>query len=173
MSERNVLTKDSVNEWAKQLCKPSRPLRATGVDPSKRKALELCFLIDCSKSMDEWIKKVHSSLNQLHDKIDCDSLRLSFIGYRGIFEHDRFVIQPFTEDRETFEYFVSTIKAKGSEQLPADVLGGLKMCLHQDWTKEAVKKVIMISKSSEALVYYEGTDMQVSDLMKDFAEKNV
>lgn len=40
--------------------------------------------------------------------------------------------------------FIASVPAEGGDDIPEDVVGGLKLLLMQDWTAEASKKVFLI-----------------------------
>lgn len=71
-------------------------------------------------------------------------IRVGFVGYRDHKDTERFTILPFTEDLEAVKAHINKTHAEGGGDMPEDVVGGLKMCLNQDWTEEATKKVFLI-----------------------------
>jgi hypothetical protein len=93
----------------------------------------------------------------------------------------------FTEDIHALKVFLETFDAKSMEtkiDRPEDVQGGLKLSLMQDWTEEAVKRVVLICDAPghgyykseyDTDNYPRGTpDMpSLKTLMKEFAKKNI
>ena len=73
------------------------------------------------------------------------SIRVAFVGYRDIKDNRRFEVKSFTDDINQLKTFISKVKADGGADLPEDMQGGLKLCLHQDWTEEAIKRTVLIT----------------------------
>ena len=71
--------------------------------------------------------------------------RVSVVGYRDIKDARRFEVMPFNEDTEEVKKFIGAIKAEGGKDMPEDMQGGLKVCLQQDWTEEAIKRVVIMT----------------------------
>lgn len=169
---------------------PETQLRKTGADVNEAPTLELSLLLDCTSSMSSWIDKVKNSLNKIIQKAiqECEdagnlSCRISFIGYRDFGHKMRFEVAGFTDNVGNVMDMISRVKAYGNGDVPEDMQGGLKMCLHQDWTEEAVKRVILITDApphgqefhDTRDDYPEGSPdgFKIEDLMKEFAKKDI
>lgn len=84
-------------------------------------------------------------------------VRVSLIGYRDVLDKGRFMELEFTQDIGIVKGFLKTFHATTMEQnvdRPEDMAGALKLALMQDWTFEAVKRVVVIS-DAPAHGYYE------------------
>ena len=108
--------------------------------------VELCFLIDCTWNMDPWLKQLEQTLpqvikNTIQECFMDTGLRfkVSIVGYRDIEHQIRFEVQPFSENVEEVANFVGKLKPQVGNDKPEDMQGGLKICLLQDWTEEAIK----------------------------------
>ncbi len=105
----------------------------------KAEKVDLCFMIDCTGSMKPYIDKVKSTLNNIVNKLKLKfssfELRLSFVGYRDHFDQEnRVTYLKFVDNIETFQEFLSNIKAKGGQDQAEDVIGGLEQVNKLEWT---------------------------------------
>lgn len=73
------------------------------------------------------------------------SIRISFVGYRDINDKNIFYHLPFNTDVGLVKEVIGRVKADGGDDIPEDVQGGLKMALMQDWTEEAIKRIVLIT----------------------------
>ncbi len=109
-------------------------------------AVDICFLIDCTGSMDKYIDEVKTVINRGLEKLrkvfENIDLRFSFVGYRdysfqlpaGLIEFppdqpktridSEYLILPFTNDYNQFYEFVNSIKTGGGGDTCEDVFGG-------------------------------------------------
>ena len=104
--------------------------------------------------MKPWIERAKQTLNEVIDEVQkqCQDdeggelkIRVCFVGYRDHKDDERFSILPFQEDIQGVKDFMTKVVAEGGKDFPEDVVGGLKMCLMQDWTEEASKKVFFVT----------------------------
>ena len=114
--------------------------------------LELGLLLDCTSSMGSWIAKAKQTIHEIIDRAieECREdgslkCRVTFIGYRDIKDDRRFEVMPFNENIDEVKTFISAVNAQGGGDMPEDMQGGLKICLLQDWTEEAIKRVVIIT----------------------------
>lgn len=109
---------------------------------------------------------------------------MCFIGYRDHKDDERFSIMPFQDDVGMVKDFMTQVIAEGGKDFPEDVVGGLKMCLMQDWTEEATKKVFFVTDapchgkkfSGELDDHFpEGSPegLQLEDLMREYCKKDI
>lgn len=74
--------------------------------------------------------------------------------------------------------------AEGGKDFPEDVVGGLKMCLMQDWTEEASKKVFFVTDAPCHGKQFSGDlddhypdgspeGLSLEDLMREFCKKDI
>ena len=92
---------------------------------------------------------------------------------------------PFSENIEEVKTFISTVDAEGGADQPEDTQGGLKICLLQDWTQEAIKRVVLITDAPPHGRQYQNQNngdhypngspdgIQIEDLMKEFCKKEI
>jgi hypothetical protein len=70
--------------------------------------------MDCTASMQNWIDRAKETLIEIIDKVvkECEeddnlSVRMTFVGYRDINDHNIFEILPFTDDIAKVKAFIS------------------------------------------------------------------
>jgi len=129
-------------------------------------------------------------LNEIIDKVveECKEegnlkVRVCFVGYRDIKDHQRFTIKEFTDDIASVREFINGTLAQGGADTPEDLQGGLKLALHQDWTEEASKRVVIICDAPCHGRQYHSVDdsypngspdgLVLEDLMKEFCKKEI
>ncbi|GIQ86524.1 hypothetical protein KIPB_008395 [Kipferlia bialata] len=93
--------------------------------------VDLVFLVDCTGSMDPWIAAVKESIHFIHRSLLDDNNQLqvdvAFVRYTDYDVGDnRTTVLPFTHHLASFQAFVGAITAKGGDDGPEDVLGGLR-----------------------------------------------
>lgn len=107
---------------------------------------DLCFLVDCTGSMEGYIVEVKDKICAIVDGVSRTSknldLRLAFVGYRDFCdETDRLSTLPFGKDVEGLARFISGEIANGGGDAPEDVFGGLDAVLGLNW--EADTRVLI------------------------------
>jgi len=140
--------------------------------------------------MSSWIQRAKKTLAEIIDTTleECKSemnlkARIHVIGYRDYCDARRFEVKPFHEDVSEVKDFIGSLKAQGGGDTPEDIAGALKVCLMQDWTEEANKKVFMICDAPPHGKMYHNCDdsypegspcgNKIEDLMKEFKEKDI
>jgi len=83
--------------------------------------------IDAVKDMIVQVQNFVSSINRIV------SLNMAFCGYRDHSDSKQFEILEFTQSSQVFSDFVKGVKAKGGDDEPEDVLGGLMKACKLDW----------------------------------------
>ena len=74
--------------------------------------------------------------------------------------------------------------AEGGKDIPEDVVGGLKMCLMQDWTNDSIKKVFIIGDAPCHGKKYSGElddhfpdgspeGLSIEELMKEYCKLDI
>lgn len=103
-------------------------------------SVDLCFLIDCTGSMNIVINGVkdilHKIVNKLTSRFADLKIRCSFVGYRDHNDGDkRITLLPFTTNIDKFKSFVSGVEAvgHGNADICEDVFGGLEEVTKLDW----------------------------------------
>jgi len=151
VSKTTATTKiDKTKAIAKSVTKKTRK-SASKTDvaaTNSKRTLDLCLLMDCTSSMQEWIERSKETLHDIINNIKAENedlrVRVCFVGYRDIKDTERFCIKPFTEDLDDVKNFISNQKADGGRDWPEDVQGGLHKALQQNWEKDSVKQAFLI-----------------------------
>jgi len=110
--------------------------------------VDLCFLLDCTGSMDMWIDAVKNQISllskKLRDQFPSASFKFSFVRYTDFdVGSDRTTYLDFTSDISEFVEFVSKIRAGGGDDGPEDVFGGLHCALNSlTWSQTTTKVLI-------------------------------
>ncbi|CAF3906586.1 unnamed protein product [Rotaria sordida] len=98
-------------------------------------AIDLCFLMDCTGSMREYL---HATKTQIYQLTECIrqlySIKpnLAFVGYRDINENlDKL---DFTDDENIFQEFLTKIQAMGGDDTCEDVFSGLETVAQLSWS---------------------------------------
>ena len=100
--------------------------------------LDLAFMMDCTKSMNPYIRQTKNDILNIVDEIKAEygnKVRLGFVGYR---DHEngikRIAKFEFTEDVDAFKLYVKSVGTIGNRDKAEDVLGGLEATLSLAWS---------------------------------------
>jgi Alpha-kinase family/Zinc finger C-x8-C-x5-C-x3-H type (and similar) len=113
--------------------------------------VQLCFLMDCTGSMQPWIDHVKNAVFLLNQRLlaTCanGSLETACVAYTDydVSEDRRTKVSPFSTSRTTFKAFVGSIKASGGGDPPEDIFGGLHAVARLPWKEHTTKVVIHIA----------------------------
>jgi hypothetical protein len=132
MPKRSTTTTaiDTISK-TKAITKPKKYSKTLLNEPptSSGASLDLCLLMDCTSSMQEWIERSKETLHEIINNIKAQSkdlkVRVAFVGYRDIRDTERFCVAPFTSDLDKVKSFISKQVADGGRDWPEDVQGGL------------------------------------------------
>jgi hypothetical protein len=101
-------------------------------------AVKLCFVMDCTASMDPWIRTArHEILNiiehaeEMHPHAD---IQVAFVGYRDYGDDERVLVHDFSDVPALYAY-LSTVVAKGGDDGAEDVAGGFRQAQTLNWTR--------------------------------------
>lgn len=116
--------------------------------PSNTITVKICFLMDCTASMEPYIHHAKTRMveltNQVRTQHETARLLVSFIGYRDYGDHERLIEIPFQDARDTMEQ-IRNVSAEGGEDIAEDVAHGVERALHQDWSDANVKILFHIA----------------------------
>ncbi len=104
----------------------------------KAQLVDMCFLVDCTSSMEICIDEVKSNISKITKEVSKFfpdlKVRLAFVGYRDLDDGEyRFSILDFVEFIPTFESFVADVEAIGGADTCEDVFGGIDRALELNW----------------------------------------
>jgi hypothetical protein len=73
--------------------------------------LDMCVLMDCTSSMQEWIERSKETLHEIINNTRRTNpdlrVRVSFVGYRDIRDDVRFCVKPFSENLDEVKTYIS------------------------------------------------------------------
>ncbi|CAG8531940.1 17108_t:CDS:2 [Dentiscutata heterogama] len=102
--------------------------------------VDLCFVLDCTGSMEKYInaarksiRELIKSMNKVNPKI---KIWFGFCGYHDYNNNDNLQILEFTYSQKEFENFVTSVRAKGGDNVSEDVLGGLNKAIKMKWVHD-------------------------------------
>jgi len=98
--------------------------------------VDLCFVLDCTGSMESHISAVKDCIVKVTDYVTSinPSIKIwvGFCGYRDFSDgSDRLIVSDFTDSYAMFKAYVATVSAEGGDDAPEDVLGGLDAAVRQ------------------------------------------
>ena len=108
----------------------------------------MCFLIDCTGSMEPWIQ---AAKEQAQDMIQATrreqpdaEFQTAFVGYRDYGDEERFIVVDFTEPDNMLAR-VRDVHADGGCDAAEDVAGGLDRVWELNWWDADVRMVVHIA----------------------------
>lgn len=142
--KQTTTTAIDTSSKTKAIAKPKKYSKTLDKTPtSSGPSLDLCLLMDCTSSMQEWIERSKETLHEIINNIKVQSkdlkVRVAFVGYRDISDTERFCVAPFTSDLDKVKNFISKQVADGGRDWPEDVQGGLNQALKLDWQADSIK----------------------------------
>ncbi|KAJ3121640.1 hypothetical protein HK098_003497 [Nowakowskiella sp. JEL0407] len=111
-------------------------------------AIDLCFLVDCTASMESLIDTVrfelYNIIHALSSELQFETANVAFVGYRDFYnKHDQFVIRDFTSDLNEMRNFIANVKTFGNFDNAEDVIGGYDMAVNRiRWTQRNHKLIV-------------------------------
>ncbi|EFA75037.1 protein serine/threonine kinase [Heterostelium album PN500] len=111
--------------------------------------LDLCFLLDCTASMQPYIDRVKNDIALLYNNIVAKftnlDLQFAAVCYSDFDRGDKRTSSlPFTKSTNEFMMFLSNVVAAGGDDGPEDVFGGFKVVFENTWRKQSIKVLIHI-----------------------------
>ena len=102
--------------------------------------VDLCFMVDCTGSMDRYIAEVKGKIQDLVEDIrrKFTSLKLfiSFVGYRDHSDGaNRITFLDFSQSVPIFKEFVENVRVGGGGDEPEDVFGGIEQVCNLTWSR--------------------------------------
>ena len=123
-------------------------LTSVKVDEKKAQGVDLCFVLDCTKSMKDYIRmvmeKAQDIIKTLKSKFGGFSIRIAVLGYRDFFDKGRFEILDFRNDVEEVKKFLAGIEAIGGDDVAEDVNGAFQKLMKLSW-ESATRVVVHIA----------------------------
>lgn len=96
----------------------------------------------------QWIQRSKETLSTIIDQVVRENtnlqVRVAFVGYRDIGEHNRFSVMNFTKQVEMVQHFISKQEAEGGGDAAEDVQGAFNQALNLDWSPQSAKQIFHI-----------------------------
>ncbi|PKY15009.1 kinase-like protein [Rhizophagus irregularis] len=114
--------------------------------------VDLCFVLDCTDSMEPYIAAARDCILQVTNYIKHTNpsieLRVGFCGYRDHSDgHDRLQSLDFTDQYEQFTTYLQSVLPFGGDDIPEDVLGGLNEAIAKMNWKNGTRVLLHIGDS--------------------------
>ncbi len=110
--------------------------------------IDICFLMDCTGSMEPWIQAAKDQVRQIVDKTQQETtdaeVRVAFVGYRDYGDLQQFVVYDFLDDVDVMLDKIRAVHASGGDDIAEDVAGGLFHASQLQW-KGDVKTIFHIA----------------------------
>ena len=111
--------------------------------------VQLCFILDCTASMDPWIQAAKNQIMEIISKLRNEyseyRYEVALVGYRDYGDHERFIIRDFTEPKQIVN-ILKQIKADGGDDETEDVAGALEQVSRLSWKiKEGICSIFHIT----------------------------
>lgn len=96
--------------------------------------VQLCFVMDCTGSMQEWIDAARDQIWAIIEQTRHDvemglTFEVGFVGYRDFGDAEQYINIPFTRDIDDLRRRIQAIQADGGNDCAEDVAGGLMLAV--------------------------------------------
>jgi hypothetical protein len=123
--------------------------------------VKLCFLVDCTGSMGQWIQAAKDQIETIVEKTQQEyaksdlRFQVAFVGYRDYGDEVPYEVILFTNVEE-FLSKMRRVEAVGGDDIAEDVAGGLKCVRELPWGDADVRTLIHIADAPpHGLTYHE------------------
>src|SRR5688572_27360585 len=173
----NRARENSWNPWGLEVGQgPIRPVRQDVRARSRRRAVDIGFLVDATGSMGDEMTFLQSELKDIVRRVravepDLD-IRMSVVFYRD--RGDQFVTKalPFTRSADEAVAFISGTSADGGGDFPEDMNAGLETMMRQRWSRDAVPQMLFLLADAPPQ-QYAGADYTYHEAIQDAAANGI
>jgi len=167
LSTQSQALRDDNAKLQSEIAERQQQLEHQQQQSSKKDPMDVCFLMDCTGSMEPWLdvtrQKISAVVAEIQKTFHDTDLRLAFVGYRDFDDKPQFEILNFQMNIDTFEQFVGNVKANGGGDVPEDVFGGFEKVLSLIWESSVRVLIHFADAPCHGSVYH-----SVSDNNPDF-----
>jgi len=118
------------------------------VDCDVRDVVDIMFVVDATGSMGDEITFLQSELNDVLDRVTADNQNISYrtgaVFYRDDTDDYLTRVSDLTHKSQETIAFISEQSAQGGGDYPEAVEAGLEEALGQDWSDDALSKIIFL-----------------------------
>ncbi len=111
--------------------------------------VDVVIVMDCTGSMQRWINAakdtVLEAFNDIQNQYPDSSIRLGLVCYRDIGDDERFVVSPLTQNIQTIQEVLKTVRATGGNDEAEDVAGALEKTIDLFRDSHSVKIVLLVT----------------------------
>ena len=110
--------------------------------------VKVCFVMDCTASMDPWIHEAKTRMVELTREVQRQhpiaNILTAFVGYRDYGDAEPTIVIPFQTPQTTMEQ-IQGVRAEGGDDIAEDVATAMERAVHLDWADTDVKIVFHIA----------------------------
>lgn len=110
--------------------------------------VKLCFVLDCTGSMDPWIQASKTKIREIVDNIIHEYpntiVEIALVGYRDYGDQDQFITIDFTNP-DRIRSALRVVRADGGTDAAEDVAGAFKEVLQLKWQGGNVNMIVHIT----------------------------
>lgn len=103
----------------------------------RESTLQVCFMLDCTASMQRWIDaakdKIVDTLDNIYQRYPNYKISAAFIGYRDFHDADQFIKIDFTTDIRQLQSSIIDVLAEGGDDVCEDVAGAYRFANGLEW----------------------------------------
>lgn len=98
--------------------------------------VQICFILDCTASMDPWIQAAKNQIMEIISKLRREyseyRYEVALVGYRDFGDHERIILKDFSDPKQIVN-LLKQIKADGGDDEAEDVAGALHRVCDLSW----------------------------------------
>jgi hypothetical protein len=110
--------------------------------------VKLAFVLDCTASMDPWIRAAKTKIREIVDSVTAEhpesSIQIGLMGYRDYDDAARFITVDFTTPEEVMGA-LQPVHAEGGDDEAEDVAHALQQMLAMSWDNADIRMVFHIA----------------------------
>jgi len=110
--------------------------------------VKMCFLMDCTASMEPWIQAAKDEIREIvrttQETFPFTDFKVAFVGYRDHGDRERFITVPFTTVDDLLGS-IQHVHAEGGDDIAEDVGGGMNMARELNWADADLRSVFHIA----------------------------
>lgn len=120
---------------------------------------KVCFVMDCTASMEPWIRTARHEILNIIDYVEerhpYADIHVAFVGYRDHGDDERILLHDFSDVPSLVSY-LNTVVARGGDDAAEDVAGGLRQAHTLKWDRTDVCMIYHIADApAHGMLYHE------------------
>lgn len=121
--------------------------------------VDMCFLIDCTGSMEKFIDNAKSKIKQISSTIQTKfnaTLRVAIVGYRDLCDKQPVEVMPFTTNESQWINFLNALEATGGGDAAEDIFSGYEQILKLQWQNKTRVLIHIIDAPQHGKLFTDG-----------------